>query len=82
MNIYGYPQELDYTDMRPLPPNWYRFDNLKRTEVKDNFEIPEKLKDKPGKHIFFDGDYWKWELGHDDQVVGLTLFLSLYFPLN
>ena len=53
MNIYGFPKELDYTDIRPLPPNWYRFDNLKRTEVKGNFEIPEHLKDKPGKLIYF-----------------------------
>ena len=53
MNIYGYPLELDYTDIRPLPPNWYRFDNLKRTEVSENFEIPAELKDKPGKLIYF-----------------------------
>ena len=53
MNIYGFPQELDYTDIRPLPPNWYRFDNLKRTEMKENFEIPDQLKDKTGKLIYF-----------------------------
>ena len=53
MNIYGFPQELDYTDIRPLPPNWYRFDNLKRTEMKENFEIPDELKDKTGKLIYF-----------------------------
>ena len=53
MNIYGFPQELDYTDIRPLPPNWYRFDNLKRTEVKENFEIPAELKNKPGKLVYF-----------------------------
>ncbi|CAG2171973.1 unnamed protein product, partial [Oppiella nova] len=29
LNIYGYPLELDYLDIRELPPKWYRFDNLK-----------------------------------------------------
>ena len=53
MNIYGFPKELDYTDIRPLPPNWYRFDNLKRTEKQENFQIPEELKNKPGKLIYF-----------------------------
>ncbi|CAG2179011.1 unnamed protein product, partial [Oppiella nova] len=32
LNIYGYPLELDYLDMRSMPPKWHRFDNLKRTE--------------------------------------------------
>ena len=34
-------------------PNWYRFDNLKRTEVKANFEIPDQLRGEPGKLIYF-----------------------------
>lgn len=52
LNMYGYPLELDYTDIRPLPPNWYRFDNLKRTEhVK--WDVPEQLKNKSGKLIYF-----------------------------
>jgi len=53
LNIYGFPLELDYLDIRPLPPNWYRFDNLKRTESQNTFEIPETLQNKSGKLIYF-----------------------------
>ena len=52
MNIYGYPLELDYLDVRPLPTNWFRFDNLKRSETNTSFEIPDQLKDKAGKLIY------------------------------
>jgi len=53
LNIYGYPLELDYHDIRPLPPKWYRFDNLKRTEQQQKFEIPVPLRDRPGKLVYF-----------------------------
>ncbi|XP_054152577.1 uncharacterized protein LOC128951353 [Oppia nitens] len=53
LNIYGFPLELDYLDMRPLPSNWLRFDNLKRNEKSIKFEIPQQLRDKPGKLIYF-----------------------------
>jgi len=53
LNIYGFPLELDYLDLKPLPPKWFRFDNLKRTDKTSDFELPETLKNKPGKLIFF-----------------------------
>ncbi|XP_054157603.1 NDP-glycosyltransferase YjiC-like [Oppia nitens] len=54
LNIYHYPIELDYTDWRPLPENVYRFDSFMRNEKKDKrFELPEQLRDKPGKLIYF-----------------------------
>ncbi|XP_054152615.1 uncharacterized UDP-glucosyltransferase YojK-like [Oppia nitens] len=53
LNIYGYPEELDYLDIRPLPENWYRFDNLMRKEKHRPFELPKQLSTKPGKLIFF-----------------------------
>ncbi|XP_054152571.1 putative UDP-glucuronosyltransferase ugt-50 [Oppia nitens] len=54
LNIYGYPEELDYHELRPLPKTWYRFDNMMRLEKHvEAFEIPDKLKGKPGKLIFF-----------------------------
>ncbi|CAG2179776.1 unnamed protein product, partial [Oppiella nova] len=53
LNIYGYPLELDYLDIRPLPPKWYRFDNLKRTEQQQKFEIPVPLRGRPGKLVYF-----------------------------
>ena len=53
LNIYPFPRELDYTDVRPLPPNWVQFDNFKRLEEHQEFEMPENLKDRPGKLIYF-----------------------------
>ena len=53
LNIYGFPLELDYLDIRPLPPKWYRFDNMKRNDKQLEFEIPGKLKNKHGQLIYF-----------------------------
>jgi len=51
-NIYMYPEELDYTDLRPNPPNFYRFDTFVRSS-NVGFQIPECLKNKPGKLVYF-----------------------------
>ncbi|XP_054157532.1 NDP-glycosyltransferase YjiC-like [Oppia nitens] len=53
LNIYAYPLELDYLDLRPLPPNWIRFDTFQRKDRHLTFEVPEQLKNKPGKLIYF-----------------------------
>jgi UDP:flavonoid glycosyltransferase YjiC (YdhE family) len=53
LNLYGYPEEIDYTDIRTMPSNWLRFDSFKRNEKHENFEIPLKLKNKSGKLIYF-----------------------------
>lgn len=50
LNIYMYPEELDYSEY-PLK-NWVRCDSLVRDYKAGKFEIPEKLRDKPGKLIF------------------------------
>ena len=52
LNVYPYPRELDYTDIRPLPPKWVQFDNLMRVENDLEFKVPEVLRNKPGKLIF------------------------------
>jgi UDP:flavonoid glycosyltransferase YjiC (YdhE family) len=52
LNIYMYPEEVDYTDLRKLPENWYRFDYFKRSGNEETFEIPQKLKNKSGKLIY------------------------------
>jgi len=52
LNIYMFPEELDYTDLRQLPQNWYQFDYFKRSGNEDFFEIPEKLRNKSGKLIY------------------------------
>lgn len=51
-NIYMYPQELSYTMFRPDPPKWHRFEAFVRTET-GQFEIPQELKNLPGKLIYF-----------------------------
>lgn len=50
-NIYMFPEELDYTDLRKTPPKWHRFDSFVRLG-EEKFELPEKLKEKPGKLIY------------------------------
>ena len=52
LNIYHYPLELDYTDIRPNPPNWTRIDTF-MIKPKEEFIVPEKLKNLPGKLIYF-----------------------------
>ncbi|CAG2102399.1 unnamed protein product [Medioppia subpectinata] len=51
-NLYLTPKELDYTDIRPLPDTFHRFDYYKRSGNLDTFELPEKLKNKSGKLIY------------------------------
>ncbi|CAG2114051.1 unnamed protein product [Medioppia subpectinata] len=53
LNIYGYPLELDYQDIRPLGRNFVRLDNLKRTEQYMTFTLPQELAAKPGKLVYF-----------------------------
>jgi len=44
LNIYAYPEELDYLDIRPLPDKWQRFDHFVRlSEVDPNFKLPDEL---------------------------------------
>ena len=51
LNIYMYPKELDYTDLRPIPPNWYQFDTFIRMN-EEHFDLPQKLAQRNGKLIF------------------------------
>lgn len=45
-NLYVYPQELDYTDARPLDGTWHRMDSSLR-ETDGDFELPAELADRP-----------------------------------
>lgn len=45
-NLYVYPQEADYTDVRPLNSTWHRMDSSVR-ETDEEFELPEKLRHRP-----------------------------------
>ncbi|CAG2118925.1 unnamed protein product, partial [Medioppia subpectinata] len=46
LNIYGYPDELDYLDIRPLPEKWLRVDAFMRRGEKQEFKIPDKFRDR------------------------------------
>ena len=48
LNIYGYPEELDYTDIRPLTENWLRIDTFIR-KGEQEFKVPDKLKERDEK---------------------------------
>ena len=48
LNIYGYPAELDYTDIRPNPDKWVGVDAFTR-KGEETFDIPEKFKDRDEK---------------------------------
>jgi len=47
-----FPEEVDYTDIRQMPPKWNRFDCFMRSGNEDTFEIPQKLRNKSGKLIY------------------------------
>ena len=53
LNIYTYPKEIDYTDMRPLPSKWVQFDAFIRNGDNQHFDIPKQLKERSGKLILF-----------------------------
>ncbi|XP_015786305.1 demethyllactenocin mycarosyltransferase-like isoform X1 [Tetranychus urticae] len=52
LGIYIYPEALDYKELGPPAKNWVRLDSSIRKPDSEDFEIPDKLKDKPGKLIY------------------------------
>ncbi|MFB9627971.1 glycosyltransferase [Nonomuraea helvata] len=51
LNLYVYPEVLDYTDARPLGPSWHRLDSSVR-ETDDDFALPFQRNDK-GSLVYF-----------------------------
>lgn len=51
LNLYLYPEVLDYTQQRPLGPTWHRLDSSVRA-TDDPFEVPESLRDGDGALIY------------------------------
>ncbi len=45
-NLYVFPAEADYTEVRPLGPAWHRMDSSVR-ETDTQYEIPPQLRDRP-----------------------------------
>ncbi|KAJ8454237.1 hypothetical protein OPV22_035223 [Ensete ventricosum] len=52
LGIYIYPESIDYRELGPPRNRWVRLDSALREHDTEEFEIPEKLKDKPGKLIY------------------------------
>ncbi|NP_001310097.1 uncharacterized UDP-glucosyltransferase YjiC-like [Tetranychus urticae] len=54
MNIYNYPECLDYTEVGPKPDKWYRMDAvIREPDDKTPFSLPDNLVEKPGALIYF-----------------------------
>ena len=51
LNLYLYPEAVDYTDRRALDSTWQRLDSSVRT-TDDPFEVPEHLRDGDGALIY------------------------------
>lgn len=54
LNLYGFPKELDYDDIVPIPPKTIRVDAFCRenSTFDTTFELPESFVKKPGKIIY------------------------------
>ncbi len=51
LNLYLYPEAIDYTDRRRLDHTWTRLDSSVRT-TDETFELPEHLRDGEGSLIY------------------------------
>ncbi|XP_074596649.1 putative UDP-glucosyltransferase YojK isoform X2 [Brevipalpus obovatus] len=52
--FYHYPEDLDYTELGEREPGWIRIDScVREDDPGTKFEVPEVLKNKPGKLIYF-----------------------------
>ncbi|MDX6308622.1 MAG: hypothetical protein QOI06_1668 [Nocardioidaceae bacterium] len=40
LNLYVYPEDIDYADVRPLDPTWHRLDSSVREVEDGSFEVP------------------------------------------
>jgi MGT family glycosyltransferase len=46
LNLYVYPEVIDYTDRRPLDATWHRLDSSVR-QTDEAFELPAEVRDRP-----------------------------------
>ncbi|XP_074599741.1 NDP-glycosyltransferase YjiC-like [Brevipalpus obovatus] len=70
--FYHYPQDLDYHEFEPREAKWNRVDACVREPDSSRFEIPEKLKNLPGKLIYFSmGSLASIDLGIMRQLLAI-----------
>ena len=46
LNLYVFPEEMDYVERRPLGPTWHRLESSVR-ETDPDFELPSVIADRP-----------------------------------
>lgn len=51
LNMYLYPQEVDYARSTPLAPTWHRLDSCVR-EVAESFDVPPELASRDGALVY------------------------------
>jgi MGT family glycosyltransferase len=51
LNLYLYPEVVDYTDRRPLDSTWHRLDSSVRA-TDEPFDVPEPLRGRDGPLIY------------------------------
>jgi MGT family glycosyltransferase len=52
LNLYVYPEEIDYTARRPLGPTWHRLDSSVR-ETEQEVELPQAVREGDGALVYF-----------------------------
>jgi len=52
LNLYVFPEIVDYVDARPLGESWHRLDSSVR-ETDESFEIPGSLAEQEGPLVYF-----------------------------
>ncbi|XP_046916001.2 NDP-glycosyltransferase YjiC [Dermatophagoides farinae] len=72
LNIYMWPLEMRYQEMNELPENIFGVDNLMRKTAQQQFDIPESIRNKPGKLILFSmGSFGCSNVGLMKRLVGI-----------
>jgi MGT family glycosyltransferase len=51
LNMYVFPEVLDYQRERPLAPTWHRLESSVR-ETDEPFEVPDELREGPGALVY------------------------------
>ena len=51
LNLYVYPEEIDYAREQPLGPAWHRLDSCVRA-VETTFSLPDRLADSAGSLVY------------------------------
>ncbi|MCA2221380.1 glycosyltransferase [Nonomuraea aurantiaca] len=76
LNLYVFPEILDYTDARPLGPTWHRLDSSVR-ETDGDFELPFQRTERRSSRRESDGGANEERSGRDHKHAGALVYFSL-----